>query len=213
MAWCHLATSHYLIQCGPRSMSPHGIAKSQKSETAHEILIQKINCSDLIGPLSMPYMVSLNIDSGNGLVHNGIKLLSEAILICHLWEVRRHSPMVADGQFRTLMSRQNGRHFTVDIFKCIFLNENVWISLKITLRFVPKVPVNNIPALVQIMAWRWPGDKPLSEPVMVSLLTHICITGPQWVNRNCSFWSMYPWKAFENNTLKTTSTSLRDQWA
>ena len=39
-----------------------------------------------------------------------------------------------------------------------------------------------IPSLVQIMAWRRPGDKPLSEPMMVSLLTHICVTGPQWVN-------------------------------
>ena len=32
------------------------------------------------------------------------------------------------------------------------------------------------------MAWRRPGDKPLSEPMMASLLTHICITRPQWVN-------------------------------
>ena len=37
----------------------------------------------------------------------------------------------------------------------------------------------NIPALVQIMALRRPGDKPLSEPVIVSLLTHICVTWPQ----------------------------------
>ena len=44
--------------------------------------------------------------------------------------------------------------------------------------FVPKVRINNIPALVQIiMAWRQPGDKPLSEPMMVSFLMHICITG------------------------------------
>ena len=40
------------------------------------------------------------------------------------------------------------------IFKCIILNENVCISLKISLRFVPKVRINNIPALVQIMARR-----------------------------------------------------------
>ena len=78
--------------------------------------------------------------------------------------------------------RQNGRHFPDDIFKRIFLNENVWISLKISLKFVPKGPINNIPALVQIMAWRQPGDKPLSEAMMVSLLTHICVTRPQWVN-------------------------------
>ena len=46
----------------------------------------------------------------------------------------------------------------------------------------PKGPNNNIPTLVQIMAWCWPGDKPLSEPMIVSLLTHICVTRPQWVN-------------------------------
>ena len=40
-----------------------------------------------------------------------------------------------------------------------------------------------MPALVQIMAWRRPGDKPLSEPMMVSLPTHICVTRPQWVKR------------------------------
>ena len=56
-------------------------------------------------------------------------------------------------------------------FECIFLNENV-----ISLNFVPKGSINNFPALVQIMAWRQPGDKPLSEPMMVSLLMHICIT-------------------------------------
>ena len=53
-----------------------------------------------------------------------------------------------------------------NIFKCIFLNENVWISLKISLKFAPEVRINNIPALVQIMAWRRTGDKPLSEPML-----------------------------------------------
>ena len=71
-----------------------------------------------------------------------------------------------------LRPRQNCRHFTDAIFKCIFLHENVWISLKISLKFVPKVRINNIPALVQIMAWRWPGDKSLFEPMIVNLLTH-----------------------------------------
>ena len=83
--------------------------------------------------------------------------------------------------FNTLRPRQNGRHFADDIFKCIFLNGNVRISIKFSLKFVPKDPINSIPALVQIMAWRRPGDKPLSEPMMVSLLTHICVTRPQWV--------------------------------
>ena len=82
----------------------------------------------------------------------------------------------------TLRLRQNGRRFPDDIFKCIFLNENSPISIKISLKFVPKSPINNIPSFVQIMAWRRPGGKPLSEPMTVSLLTHVCITRPQWVN-------------------------------
>ena len=83
----------------------------------------------------------------------------------------------------TLRPRQNGRHFADDMFKCIFLNENLWIPIEISLTFVPKGSIDNIPALVQIMAWRRPGDKPLSEPRMVSLPTHICVTRPQWVNK------------------------------
>ena len=57
------------------------------------------------------------------------------------------------------------------------------ISIKISLKFVPEGSISNIPVLVQIMAWRRPGDKPLSEPMMFSLLTHICVTRPQWVNK------------------------------
>ena len=81
----------------------------------------------------------------------------------------------------TLRPRQNGRHFADDTFKCIFLNESVWITIKSSLKFVPRGPINNIPALIQIMAWRRPGDKPLSEAMMVSLTTHICVTRPLWV--------------------------------
>ena len=73
-------------------------------------------------------------------------------------------------QVNTLRPRQDGCHFADDTFKRIFLNENVRISIKISLKFVAKSPMNNIPALVQIMAWRRSGDKPLSEPMMVSFL-------------------------------------------
>ena len=50
--------------------------------------------------------------------------------------------------------------------------------------------MNNIPALVQIMAWHRPGDKPLSEPMLIILLTHVCVTWPQWVNTSsdCFWW-------------------------
>ena len=84
----------------------------------------------------------------------------------------------------TLRPRRNEQYFADDIFKCIFFNENVWISIKISLKFIHKGPINNIPALVQIMAWRRPGDKPLSESMMVNLPTHICVTRPQWVEEN-----------------------------
>ena len=104
--------------------------------------------------------------------------------------------------FNTLRPRQNGRYFPDDVFKCIFLNENIWISIKISLKFVPKGPINNILALVQIMACRRPGDKPLSELMLVSLLMHICVTRPQWDNNileGCftgtrTTWIYWPWR-------------------
>ena len=96
-------------------------------------------------------------------------------------------------ELNTLTPRQNGRHFTDDTFKRILLNENVRTSIKISLKFVPKGPINNIVALVQIMAWRRSGDKPLSESMMVSLLTHIYASlglneltvWPVWIEVTC----------------------------
>ena len=88
-------------------------------------------------------------------------------------------------------------------FKHIFFDENVWIPIKISLKFVPKGPINNIPALVQIMAWRRPGKKPLSEPMMINLPTHICITRPQWVNRG------YETDGINNDNLHTVIRAPR----
>ena len=105
--------------------------------------------------------------------------------------------------FNTFRPRQNVRHFADDSYKGIILNENIWMPIKISLKFVPKGPINDIPVLVQvmachlagakplsetilvlvqIMAWHRSGDKPLSEPMMVRLPVHICVTGPQRVN-------------------------------
>ena len=69
----------------------------------------------------------------------------------------------------TLRPRQNGRHFPDDIFKCIFFNANIWISLKISLKFVPEFCINNIAALVQIMAWRQISNKSISEPKVTQI--------------------------------------------
>ena len=87
--------------------------------------------------------------------------------------------------------KQSVHHFTDNIFKCILLNKNVWISIEISLNVVSTGPINNIPALVQIMAWRHPGTKSLCEPMMVSLPTDICITQPQWVNHQGELWSVF----------------------
>ena len=75
------------------------------------------------------------------------------------------------------------------------------------------------------MAWRRLGDKPLSEPRMESLVTHMCVTRPQWVNsdRPCRFAScstlylgshLYflkpdsSWKQQKNTRISDISTPL-----
>ena len=76
---------------------------------------------------------------------------------------------MAPSVINTLRPRQTDLHLAYDIFNCIFLNENVWILLKISLKFVPKGPIDNMLTLVQIMAWCWTGDKPLSETMMAKV--------------------------------------------
>ena len=109
---------------------------------------------------------------------------------------RKHIADAWNVRINSLRPRQNGCLFADDTFKHIFLNENIRISTKNSMKFVPKGLINNIPALVLIMAWRRPGDKSLSEPMLVRSLTHICVTRPQWVNRNlsaiCMGWSYFP---------------------
>ena len=108
----------------------------------------------------------------------------------------------------TLRPRRSRHHFADDYFKCIFSNENVWISFMISLKFVPNVRINNIPALVQIMAWRRPGDKPLSEPMMVKLLTHICgITQPRWVKQAHSITCAYTSYSYKLSIILSIDSS------
>ena len=94
------------------------------------------------------------------------------------------------GTLNTLRPRQMDA-----ISQTPFSNVFSWIPIKISLKFVPKGLINNIPAMVQIMAWRRPGDKPLSEPMMVGLPTHICVARPQWVKKHPSHtspsWARY----------------------
>ena len=105
-----------------------------------------------------------------------------------------------------------GRDKMAAIFRTTFSNGFSWMKMyelqtKIPLKFVPKGPINNILALVQIMAWRRSGDKPLSESMMVNLPTPICIIRPQWVNwtYSLSIISMTFQAAFQP---KSTSMSM-----
>ena len=55
---------------------------------------------------------------------------------------------------------------TDNIFKCIFLNENIRNTIQILVKFIHKSPIDDKPALVQVMAWHQTGDKPLHEPMI-----------------------------------------------
>ena len=111
----------------------------------------------------------------------------------------------------SLRPRENYCHFTDDIFRYIYFDENAWILLNFSLKLVPKGTIDNISALVQIMAWRQPGTKPLSEPIMVRLLTHICITQPQWVN---SLWIVVTIQnpSYGSNLDQVMAYCLRYDW-
>ena len=70
--------------------------------------------------------------------------------------------LVKSQLINSLRPGQNGHHFPDNILWCIFMNEKFCIFTKISPKLVPKGPNNNIPALVQIMAWCRTGNKPLS---------------------------------------------------
>ena len=76
--------------------------------------------------------------------------------------MRQFTGWVIISSVNTLKPRQDGRLFPDDILEWIFLNENLCISNKVSLDFIPWDPINNIPALFPIMVWHRPGDKPFS---------------------------------------------------
>ena len=61
---------------------------------------------------------------------------------------------------------ENVRHFTDDRFKCNFMNEKCSILIQMSLKFVPKGSMDSKSVLIQVIAWRRKGDKPLSEPML-----------------------------------------------
>ena len=72
--------------------------------------------------------------------------------------------------FNSYPPGQNGRHSAEDIFKSIFLNENVRIFIQLSLKFVPKGPIDSKLSLVLVMACRLFGAKPLPEPMLTQFI-------------------------------------------
>ena len=109
-------------------------------------------------PLSLPHtsydFMSLFVLLYCNLMENGSIMKDKCILGLSHWDINSSPP------------GQNGRHFAYDIFRCIFLNENICILIEISLKFVPMGPIDNKATLVLIMAWHQIGGKPLSESML-----------------------------------------------
>ena len=119
---------------------------------------------------------------------------------------------------------QNGCHFAADIFKSIFVNEKNGISIWISLKFILKGPIDDKPALVEVMAWPQIGNKPLPE-LMLTQFTDEYMWHHELIITTCQFypyisglfdwhWSnhmivMQPWRMWVNQcdgTYKLTKT-------
>ena len=77
--------------------------------------------------------------------------------------------------------RRSGHNFADDMFRCVFLIEKVWISIEISLEFDTKSPINNMPTMVQIMAWRLQATSHYLNQPWPNVLAHLCVTPPGWV--------------------------------
>ena len=51
-----------------------------------------------------------------------------------------------------------------------FMNEQFLILIQMSLKFIPKVLIDNKSVLVQVMAWRRTGDKPLPKSVIIQFI-------------------------------------------
>ena len=168
----YLSLSYYLAKVTPSSGSFSFLGYMEWQWKAHWRPYQWCHTQDA-PPIPEKWSLHLATTS---YVHNRAKIQCGYSVVnfpkiknCHNWHHIARSWGRAIGfllwvQFlihvilNTLRPRQNGRNFADDIFKCIFLNENAWISIKISLRFVPQGPINNIPAPGRRQAIIWTND-------------------------------------------------------
>ena len=142
----------------------------------------------------------VKIGSGSGLVPTATKPLPE-LMSNHSCVTVSPYGSIKPQWVNTLKKTQNGRHFPDDIFKCMSLNEDIWILIKISLRFVPKFPIKNIPALVQIMAGLG-RVRDLRVRVQVWVLV-ICVS----TSTSTSTWILHEYEYEYEYWLMSTSTS------
>ena len=117
-----------------------------------------------------PQWVTVAVAEYKGLMHRGLK------------SGRHLADILKAISFNSSPPGRDYPLFADDIFRYIFVNEKFRILVKISLNFVPEGPIDNEPALVQILAWRRIGDKPLSEPALTHSQMHKCGTKGGGVN-------------------------------
>ena len=136
-------------------------------------------------------------------------------------------------KLNTWRLRQNGHHFPEDISNAFSWMKMHEFRVRLHWSLFPRAQLTIFQHLVQIMAWRRPDDKTLSEPMMVSLLTHICVTRPQWVKpynhiyaqlfsiQTIYLWSVtmynitrqwYQISRYDHQTIQSTSLPLLAIW-
>ena len=135
MAWCHQAASHYLSHCWPRYVLQYGVTTPQWVSQLPFIVVPQQNWRIL--PMDswfetrmLPIWVFMSLKSD----------FKVEIYLFWGWWIYEYDAVIQDFTVcktttehqPELRLRQNGHHFTDDIFNCIFLNENVWISIKIS---------------------------------------------------------------------------------
>ena len=113
-----------------------------------------------------------------GSLTSWVSILHQSVTICEKkkWFVRHLFPVKSSSldKMATIVAD--------DIFKCIFVNEKDKSLIQISLKLVPRGPIDNKPALVQIMVWRRTSDKPLPEPMMAQFTdASIYGTRGRWV--------------------------------
>ena len=140
--------------------------------------------------------------TNDGLVYKSLaKPIIEPLMSC-IWSLLTHKCTTLPLCIYTLRLRQNGRHWPDNTFKCIILNENVWIVNKISLKFVPKGPIDGKSSLGQIMAWRragaeaiiWTNDGHIYTYIYAPLsLNELNDLRPIWpLQSSCMPWAV-PW--------------------